>query len=300
MTAVPDSVWYELFKHAACSMAVFVAAYTIIHRACKRHFSKTHPLCKNELESIKQVGETHTKSLNRKGPTMSSKLATRVVSTINAIVCCVGGVLIMFDVFHDDKSDYFTGCGSGIDVFLCCLGGCVMGYLVADWICEGVEDVTMLVHHVVGAIMLFTGCQPYIAGVVSHVYLMELSTIPLNVSWYKMQFTKGKFEITASAADKSAHRTWNTAFQVSFILVRCIWCPLNFVQALRAFLRCHTNHSMSLSYILSSLPVVSLFLVVAVQFVWFYKIAVAPLLKVKGNDKRKVAPSSSSPKSQSS
>ncbi len=231
---------------------------------------------------------------------MSSKLASRVISTINAIVCCAGGVVIMYDVFHDDKSDYFSGCGNGIDVFLCWLGGCVIGYLVADWICDGVEDVTMMVHHIVGAVMLFTGCQPYIAGVVSHVYLMELSTIPLNVSWYKMMFTKGKFESTATEADKISHSRWNTAFQVSFILVRCIWCPLNFVQALQAFNRCHPHHGTNLfGYdIPSFLPVLSLFLVVAVQFVWFYKIAVAPLLKPK--DKKTVKPAASSSKSQAS
>jgi hypothetical protein len=295
-----ESVWPQVFKHVSCSIVVFVAAYTIIARACKSHFFKTHPLCKDELESPKQVGETDTKRPKEKkrGPAMSSKLASRVISTINAIVCCAGGVVIMYDVFHDDKSDYFSGCGNGIDIFVCWLGGCVIGYLVADWICDGVEDVTMMVHHIVGAVMLFTGCQPYIAGVVSHVYLMELSTIPLNVSWYKMMFTKGRFESTATEADKSSHSRWNTAFQVSFIFVRCIWCPLNFVQALQAFLRCHWHQSINLSDIPSSLPVVSLFLVVLVQFVWFYKIAVAPLLKPK--DKKAVKPAASSSKSQAS
>ncbi len=230
---------------------------------------------------------------------MSSKLASRVISTINAIVCCAGGILIMYDVFHDDKSDYVSGCGSGIDIFQCWLSGCVIGYLVADWICEGVEDATMMVHHIVGAVMLFTGCQPYIAGVVSHVYLMELSTIPLNVSWYKLNFTKGKYEHTATDADKKSFNSWNTVFKFSFILVRCIWCPLNFFQALQALNRCHPHMGSMISNIPSYLPVVTLFLVVVVQYVWLYKIAVAPMFK-KDKKPETLTPVVSSSKPQSS
>jgi hypothetical protein len=137
----------------------------------------------------------------------------------------------------------------------------------------------MAVHHVVGAIMLFSGCQPFIAGVVSHVYLMELSTIPLNVSWYKLMYTKGKFESTATASDKKSFNNWNTAFQLSFILVRCVWCPANFVQALQAFNRCYPHLSVTISALPPFLPVLSLGLVVAVQFVWLYKIAILPMLK---------------------
>jgi hypothetical protein len=284
--------WPKLAQHVGCSIAVFVMIYVAIHKACRRHFSKTHPLCEDEAKSPKNQDKSSSKPgvgsdakiRKEKGPSMSTKLATRVLSTINAIVCCVSGVVIMFDFHHDDMSDYFSGCGNGIDIFLCWLGGCVIGYLVADWLCDGVEDLTMVVHHVVGAVMLFTGCQPYIAGVVSHVYLMELSTIPLNISWYKLMFTKGKFESTATQKDKSSFNNWNLAFQLSFFLVRCIWCPLNFVRALDAFFRCHPNSSISLAHIPSFLPVASLFLVVVVQFVWLYKIAVAPMFKNKRKD----------------
>ena len=132
-----------------------------------------------------------------------------------------------------------------------------------------------------GAIMLFSGCQPFIAGVVSHVYLMELSTIPLNVSWYKLMYTKGKFESTATVSDKKSFNNWNTAFQLSFILVRCVWCPANFVQALQAFNRCHVDTSPTISNLPPFLPVLSLGLVVVVQFVWLYKIAILPMLKSK-------------------
>jgi hypothetical protein len=289
--------WLELTQHAASSTVLFVMIYVAIHKACRRHFSKSHPLCEDESKSLKnqanssakQGTETDAKVPSKKGLAMSSKLATRVLSTINAIVCCIFGVVIMFDLHHDDMSDYFSGCGNGIDIFLCWLGGCVIGYLVADWLCDGVEDLTMVVHHVVGAVMLFTGCQPYIAGVVSHVYLMELSTIPLNISWYKLMFTKGKFENTATQEDKSSFNNWNLAFQLSFILVRCVWCPLNFVRALDAFYRCHPKHSISLAHVPAFLPVASLFLVVVVQFVWLYKIAIAP----KFTSKRTASKSSS-------
>lgn len=262
-----------------------------IHRMCKRSFSKSHPLCDDERKSPPKEGVARQQG---KGTSMSSKLATRVISTINALCCCAIGVFVMLDVFHNDGSDYFSGCGNGIDIFLCWAGGCVIGYLVADWVCEGVEDVTMAVHHIVGAVMIFSGCQPYIAGVVSHVYLMELSTIPLNVSWYKLKFTQGKFESTATPSDKRDSHIWNKAFQLSFLFVRCIWCPMNFVRAVQAFLRCHTNvASISLSDIPSLLPVVSLFLVVIVQFLWLYKIAIAPMLKGKS---KRTSPSQSSSK----
>jgi hypothetical protein len=291
--------WSELAQHVACSTAVFVLIYVAIHKACKRHFSKSHPLCEDESKSPKNEAkysanqglETSVKRRKENGPNMSTKLATRVLSTINAVLCCVSGVVIMFDLHRDDLSDYFSGCGNGIDIFLCWIGGCVIGYLVADWLCDGVEDVTMVVHHVVGAVMLFTGCQPYIAGVVSHVYLMELSTIPLNISWYKLMFTKGKFESTATQQDKNSFNYWNQAFQLSFILVRCVWCPLNFFRALDAFYRCHPNGSISFALIPSFLPVASLFLVVVVQFVWLYKIAIAPMFKSK---RTQVAPSKQS------
>lgn len=289
-----DFSWSELSKHVTCSIAVFTALYIALHRACKRHFSRSHRLCQDELNAHKKT-QTDEKSPRAKGPSMSSKLATRVISTVNAIVCCAGGIVIMYDMLHNDNSDYSSGCGNGIDHYLCWLGGCVIGYLVADWLCEGVEDVTMALHHVVGAVMLFTGCQPYTAGVVSHVYLMELSTLPLNVSWYKRLFTVGKYESSATAADKSLFETWNKVFQVSFILVRCVWCPLNFYRALQAFHRCHSNQS--LANLPASLPVVSLFLVVVVQFVWLYKIAVVPMLKPKGKKSSSSAPSSKPSKS---
>ena len=291
MTALPVAAinfsWAELSQHVSCSTVVFVMIYMAIHKACKRSF-QTHPLCEDERTvpksqpntTAKQGTEAVAKSQKKKSLPMSSKLATRVISTINAVVCCAAGVVIMFDLHFDDKSDYFSGCGNGLDVSLCWLGGCTIGYLIADWLCDGVEDVTMVLHHVVGAVMLFTGCQPYIAGVVSHVYLMELSTIPLNVSWYKLMFTKGKFESTATEQDKKSFRDWNLAFQLSFFLVRCIWCPLNFVRALDAFYRCHPNQS-ALAQIPAFLPVASLCLVAFVQFVWLYAIAIAPMIRGK-------------------
>jgi len=286
-----DFSWSQLSTHVTCSIAVFVAAYLLIHRACKRHFSKTHRLCEDERNPATKT-KTDEKAPKAKGPSMSSKLATRVISTINAVVCCCGGVVIMYDLLHDDNSNYSSGCGNGIDPYLCWLGGCVIGYLVADWLCEGVEDVTMALHHVVGAVMLFTGCQPYIAGVVSHVYLMELSTLPLNVSWYKRLFTVGKYESTATAADKRVFETWNKAFQLSFVLVRAVWCPLNFYRALQAFYRCHASPSFDLAHLPATLPVVSLFLVVVVQFVWLYKLAIVPMLgKPKPRKSSSTAPS---------
>jgi hypothetical protein len=127
--AALNFTWLELSKHVSCSIAICTVVYIAIHSLCKRHFKRSHALCEDEGKTPKSGSESHAKGgKSKKAPAMSSKLATRVISTVNAVVCCVGGVLIMFDVFHQDNSDYFSGCGNGIDIFLCWLGGCVIGY----------------------------------------------------------------------------------------------------------------------------------------------------------------------------